>query len=230
LRFELSELKDKYNSAFARALRDYLLLASCGEARHAKEKCEYYSPLFARTERQAVFSYITKYDKDYLIRILKGLFSEDWEGSYGGQAWLSIIEAIEMYKTVPDMVFIDHCIDLEHNNGLCFDKGIIFNLDKEAVMYLLDRKREAEDLHKISCLPYFSFIEKYNNNLLEKERLPLDYDLGYTYKGFPAIEWGDLKPKGKAILPSNSDEDLIDYSNQAVKVSIERPKNDEEED
>jgi hypothetical protein len=206
---EIEYVKEEYDSSFARALRDYFLLASCGEARYAWEKSTHASPLFIKTKaRSKIFSYIIKYDPKYLVNILEELFSKKWKMEYGGEPWLRIIQTVKRYLTIPDPPFIDSCVNLVHHGGIAFDKGIIFKVPKNKEIYeeweeyfqdMLDMKRKAKDFTEVPCYSYFTFLEKYNNNLMKEDQLILD--LGpERYKGFPEIPWGKLRPQGITVV------------------------------
>jgi hypothetical protein len=74
---------------------------------------------------------------------LHRLFSKGfWAGNaYGGVKWGDIINAALLYKKIPDKIFVDHVIDLCHNGGTAFDKGILVQLSGKAnLMVILEMK------------------------------------------------------------------------------------------
>src|SRR3990167_4646165 len=73
--------------------------------------------------------------------------AHQWGGSYGGPKWGKIARAAALYYTLrgAPTVFADHCVDLDHNGGLAFDKGYILknSADRMGYMKMLDAKRHG---------------------------------------------------------------------------------------
>lgn len=149
-----------YQHKLARAIYDYLALICFGEARHAKNKASHYvEGLPTCSERSTQYDRAAQYNPQQFLPVLEELFEvAKWDSGYGGTSWARIARAAQMYGTVPDAVFVDHCVDLSHNNSLCFNKeeADIFTL-RWATGYktMLDRKA--------SWAPT-SFIDEYVNN------------------------------------------------------------------
>lgn len=149
-----------YQKKLARAIYDYLALICFGEARHAKNRASHYvKDLPTCYERSTQYDHASQYNPQQFLPVLEELFEvAKWDSGYGGGSWARIARAAQMYGTVPDAVFVDHCVDLSHNNSLCFNKeeADIFTL-RCATGYktMLDRKA--------SWCPT-SFIDEYVNN------------------------------------------------------------------
>jgi len=149
-----------YQHKLARAIYDYLALICFGEARHAKNRASHYvDGLPTCSERSTQYDRAAQYNPQQFLPVLEELFNiATWESGYGGTSWARIARAAQMYGTVPDAVFIDHCVDLSHNNSLCFNKeeADIFTL-RWAAGYktMLDRKARWAPT---------SFIDEYVNN------------------------------------------------------------------
>lgn len=108
------------------ALRTFIYLwsATLGEARNA---CEQAKDMFVVQlrggHREEAYSQVTYFPPDrHNFDVLEAVFSQPWRASFGGKAWLQIVKAMRMYGTVPDAAFIDHVVDIEHNNGTVFSK------------------------------------------------------------------------------------------------------------
>ena len=108
----------------ALAIRDYLYLTSCGEARHAWEACKWAIPELNRgISRYKTYKLATQYDPTKNIHHIINIFTTTWKiTGYGGKKWLKIAEAVKHYEEWPNTVFIDHAADLQHNNGTVFSK------------------------------------------------------------------------------------------------------------
>ena len=93
----------------------------------------------------------------------------DWDDCFGGEKWYGIARAGLLKGTVGDKVFIDHCVDLSHNNGIYFDKSAgIFRLWKQkSHIECLDFKRICEPQALITG----EFGHRLNRLLLRADRL-----------------------------------------------------------
>lgn len=139
----------EFTKKLAQTLFDYLALAAFGEARRAAYSAVEGTVIadFHRMEsRRYTYIAATQYDPKKFLPILADLFDNSdafTSGScMGGRLWGDIARAAMMYYTHPLDVFIDHVIDLEHNGGLCFNKGILVRVDDEGRYYdMLNRKK-----------------------------------------------------------------------------------------
>lgn len=120
----------------AKAMHDYTATVVAGELRHAGIQSQYGIKDYWRahsTDRNEVFRDAHEYYSATSI-LEAGVWHFDpknnrWTGGYGGAKWQQIAKAGLYYGKLPDAVFIDHCVDLSHNNSVYFDKGAgIFQL------------------------------------------------------------------------------------------------------
>jgi len=131
---------------FARAFRDYIALSCAAEARHGKERADrYWEDWPATGDRSYAWCEARQYDPQGIVRHAEALFAgASWQQGFGGESWARIARAGQLYGRVPDDVFLDHVVDLSHNNGLYLDKGIIFFLPTVArYLQVLDRKQNG---------------------------------------------------------------------------------------
>lgn len=143
LKNDVQAYTSNFNSLFASCIKDYLLLTSCGEARHALNICNKHSVMFKRTARNEVYGYITKYSQDQLTELLKRLFQLNWQDGYGGKKWYDIVAQVENYKKLSPKLYIDQSISIAHNGGYVYDKKVIFSCyDEQVFLDFLTFKRE----------------------------------------------------------------------------------------
>lgn len=151
---EFNEFKSAFVNQFAKAMFDYTVVVCLGEARHAKNRCDYNIAIFEKFPNS--FSrndcYVCPhFEPKNLLLTLTELFEESWNGDrwsdgYGGNAWASITKGALLYYTMPPEVFIDHAVDLSHNNGVFFNKAnhiFLLNSSNTEVESFLDFKRRA---------------------------------------------------------------------------------------
>lgn len=151
---EFNEFKSAFVNQLAKAMFDYMVLVCLGEARHAKNKCDYDIAIFenlpgsfARNDCYAC----PHFEPRNLLLTFAELFEESWTGDrwadgYGGNAWADIAKGALLYYTMSPEVFIDHAVDLSHNNGVFFNKKnyiFVLNSDENDVKTFLDFKRKA---------------------------------------------------------------------------------------
>lgn len=117
---DVNEAFDTLSKTMALRIYVYLWGASLGEAMYASEQCE------EAIEELEAFGYTRTFryfPTEHNVNTVKHIFRQDgWDGSYGGRAWLEIVEGMELYGKITDAAFIDHCVDLEHNGGCVFNK------------------------------------------------------------------------------------------------------------
>ena len=151
------EYKEYFESKVAEMFRDYLALIVLGELRHANE----YSDKGLKFEfvdfnqiinRERCFIERRLFTKESTFRCGMKFFNEfynGWHESYGGEAWYNIAKAGLLYGKESNMVFIDHCFDLEHNGGCIFNKhAFLFDGPNDIVIFL-DLKRNAMNTYRI---------------------------------------------------------------------------------
>jgi len=148
----LNEVKPRFEKNFGRILRDYLWISSLGEARHAGRCIKFYLPDIPQGSRSE--TYIDGYDyppTEYNREQVRSVFEDfGWGGGYGGDAWGSIVRALDLYNdTTPVGIFIDHAADLQHNGGMAFNKNPEFwdwNPGHNQFMSMMNMKAGTDDL------------------------------------------------------------------------------------
>jgi hypothetical protein len=150
-------------------LTGYLAMASCGEFRHAGTHAKPYgvcSNALRLSEgghgrNDVMVKLMTKakesFNDEFPLRVLwtaRECFMDGaWGGSYGGPKWAKIADAVigRLAKWGP-ATFVDHCFDLKHNGGLCFDKmSASVHAKGYALSGILNEKFKAES---VSAMPY----------------------------------------------------------------------------
>jgi hypothetical protein len=116
----------------AAAFRDYCAIECWDELLHARYACEVYYPSALHKSQRLSCT------PESILKATYDIFEKNWEDdeSYGGSSWLEIAKAGLMYNKVPDTVFIDHCVDLSHNDGLFLDKHSIFTNEFNDDLYM----------------------------------------------------------------------------------------------
>lgn len=148
---DFTEFQKRYISQFAAAIYDYTVLVVAAELRHGKRQASRYIKNYYTTSygREDVYRNCACYKAHDILLAGLRLFDPNlvnWEESFGGEKWFYIAKAGLLRGTVSDEVFIDHCVDLSHNNSIYFDKSAgIFRLqDKGLYQEFLDHKRVCE--------------------------------------------------------------------------------------
>lgn len=145
-----------YSSIFEKNLAtiiyDYIVKVVASELRHCRLKSELYIPDFygstqvGELRRNEIWEDCKKYNPSDIIKAGLLLFDEEmncWSEGYGGEAWRQIAKGGEYYQKVSDRIFIDHAVDLSHNNSIFFDKGadILILNDVDRYCYYLNLKK-----------------------------------------------------------------------------------------
>lgn len=193
--------RERYINQLARAIYDYTVLVSATEMRWADEKAEYhYEDWYSArwTDREEVYKKAIEYSDSFLLRASVRIFEINWGDFYGGPKWANIAHAGLLYKKIPDVLFIDHCVDLMHNGSIYFDKDTnIFYFKNQAVYkVMLDDKRDEsfEFFLNIGKISFYmkKFLERLFNitgkNFIDDIAQCHDIDNVLNYK---PIVWGD---------------------------------------
>ena len=166
-----TEFRNLYASKLATAIFDYTVSVAAGEMRPAKTDASVYGKDFPYTGgsgRFDVYVGLDEFEPYSVLAAASRVFSDDidWERGFGGRKWKQIADAGLKRKTLSDVAFIDHCVDLSHNNSVYFDKGAsIFELAyAEEYRNFLDLKRKAapEELFYEIGKPIASFVRRAN--------------------------------------------------------------------
>ena len=102
--------------------------------------------------REQVYSDCFRWSAESILEAGVQLFDPDvvrWSSAYGGKKWWNIAKAGTMRHKLDAVVFIDHCVDLSHNNSVYFDKGAgMFAMltGTSAYKEYLDKKRIIEPI------------------------------------------------------------------------------------
>ncbi|MBI5103119.1 MAG: hypothetical protein HZB33_14990 [Nitrospirae bacterium] len=183
-----------FNGLLAGILFDTLVKMCFGEARHAHERCGIIIPeISGALDRKAAYGIAEKYDPGDSLPKLRDLFLECWLEPYGGAAWAIICETAMKYRSLPDEIFIDHCVDLSHHGGLVFDKlEVGFHVwHKRKYLDILDLKRNGSILNIDGPLPVFRFAESLlqrAHNLGLVDKVP-ELKISERYYYLP-VRWG----------------------------------------
>jgi hypothetical protein len=200
-----------FSNKFARALFDYMALASIGEARNAK-----WIP--AEMMIDGFFSEANRPDRAFVYQALahtvdpiasapalSAVFGSNWrEKGYGGNKWKSIVDAYATYPDrISDIAFIDMAVNKRHNGSLAFDKGIIFRMPggQYSILPFLDFRRECDALELLTVTSNTANFFPITPRLFEllecavRERVipafPTNIKL-VDIKWYPPVKWGDI--------------------------------------
>lgn len=149
---DFSDFRSKYIAKFSAAIFDYTALVVAAELRHGRKKASHYLKAYydSELERGTVYDDCSVYAAKDILAAGISMFNEKcvkWDKGYGGDKWKQIAKAGLMKDKVNDCVFIDHCVDLSHNNSIYFDKGAgIF------VLHSVDQYQTFLDF-KRCCVP-----------------------------------------------------------------------------
>ena len=188
---DIENYKEVYDRNFARAIYDYIVMIVAAEMRHASQYCEAYfrNYKFKRDEysRSDVYGEVdVVYQPQDILRAGVFLFSKDWDSAYGGPKWGQIAKSGTYYGKMKDSIFIDHCVDLSHNNSTFFDKGAgIFTMKTSTDNYqcLLQYKYE------ISGEKFFELYDYKIINPVIRKFIERAYALGLTKFKLPETDW-----------------------------------------
>ena len=125
LQMDVQETFDEMIPNMAKRVFVYLYAACLGEARHSRSNYarERFVPEVLKSHRMDCFANVTRYEPTHQnLNALVLIFSQDWKSGFGGNAWKQIALALLDYGRIPDAAWLDHVVDLEHNNGTAFNK------------------------------------------------------------------------------------------------------------
>lgn len=144
--------RNEYVENLANAIFDYTAIVVAGEMRHAQNCASSYIEEFGYDSdysRSDVYGQCTRWTPESILEAGVKIFDPanvTWKSSFGGKKWGQIARAgLRKRNFNSPSVFIDHCVDLSHNNSVYFDKGAnIFYLHSgEHYKKFLDMKRKA---------------------------------------------------------------------------------------
>ncbi|MCI0526896.1 MAG: hypothetical protein L0Y56_05510 [Nitrospira sp.] len=166
-----------FKENLSRSIRDYLVVASFGEARHASFNADVLSRMRIQwgpsiekvRDRCGQYGRAIAFDPNTVAIICQTIFEFGWHGlpgghggGVGGPRWQGIAEWAMMWKKMPNELFIDHVFDLEHNSGCVFGKPVMFLCDRDFFKRFLDLKAKCPSaLHTIG--QFKSFYKDYRS-------------------------------------------------------------------
>lgn len=145
------EYRDNFYSKLAKLFYDYISCIVLAELRHANYRSNYGFNTFEDfhcMSRNQVFNTYRKFTRKSVLETGEYYFNEfnnPWKDQYGGYNWQMIAKAGLKYGVYPNEVFIDHCFDLEHNNGNIFDKEAYIFFYPSSISDLLNDKRYCDN-------------------------------------------------------------------------------------
>lgn len=224
---DFTAFRDRYITQFASAIFDYTVLVVSAELRHGNQKAsqyikEYYASWQSREE---VYDVSSVYKANDILTAGIRMFDTGlvaWRRGYGGEKWKQIAKAGLMKGKISDCVFIDHCVDLSHNNSIYFDKraGIFFLQDIVQYQEFLDLKRSCEPQTLINEKLGYTFNRLLwrakNLNIIEGKQayglVSPDYDKAESLLfGYHPVKWGGKRldySEGNIITRENLDDKM----------------------
>lgn len=160
---DLLEFREKFNDKLAAIIFDYTVKACAGELRYCEERSMRYLSYYEydeKSSRRKIYREIIGYTPSSILQASLELFNpekNEWDYCFGGKPWYLIAKAATLYKKVPNVIFIDHCVDLTHNGGVYFNKSNdIFHLEISNSEYI-------NILNKKSRMKPIDFIYRHVN-------------------------------------------------------------------
>ncbi len=134
---EVDEFIAVYTHYLARNCFDYLAMACAGESRFWSGWTTH-----KPASRAAAWTKALTYDPRSVVRTAEEVFRRGkWgSGAYGGPRWGLIAHVAGKYFSWPPLVFLDHCVSLQHNGGLAYNKGYILDMPGSGYLDMLDAK------------------------------------------------------------------------------------------
>lgn len=125
LQMDIQDAIDTIIPNMAKRTFVYLYAACFGEARHSRSHLtrDIFITETITRHRNECFADIASFEPTRAnLNALVTCFAQPWKSGYGGNSWKQIAEALLKYGKIPDTAWIDHVVDLEHNNGTAFNK------------------------------------------------------------------------------------------------------------
>lgn len=124
---DLLAYKSKVEPKLASALYDYLVYACLREMRYSNLQSNVRIEKIGDQEfrEDMPMSYLketAKFSDKNILNVAEKVYSGKWKPYFGGEAWLKATRIAKMYGKVPNSIFIDSTVDLQHNTGIILDK------------------------------------------------------------------------------------------------------------
>ena len=252
---QLITFRNAQAALLAKVYFDYIAYICPGEMRHSQGPR--YPNLAKDFSRESIYKQAVKYNPfEYLPRLAETFERGEWGGGYGGKPWALIAKAGCMYKQESDIVFVDHCVDLTHNNGTMLNKPVgIFKVNYKLYRNLLDRKQRGELL--VNLWPKLLVLDTLSELLARAGKLgmlPPAFDwVTVEHYSYAPIEWGTtLFPplaidaslaerfplnwtvtaarKGSITIPLATKDELAPFDEDQVEESDDESDDESEED
>ena len=184
----LNVYNQEFSEKLANSLFSYLSLTALCEARHSLRRSSATLKFFINKSKEnklilelgkdVIYFLGSKFSPKSFLPTLEDIFyTYVWESNFGGVSWGRITTLAKKYYTTSNIIFIDLVAGLIHNNGVAYNKSIIFpnisegTLSGKALKRLLDFKRNKSLVND-------------NPFLMRAEGYEIKYELDYRTFSF----------------------------------------------
>jgi len=206
------QARDELAQGLADALYEYLWLIAWGEARHGRRYITFpgwYYKEIVDDSRGPTYQQAAAFNPKSNLPLLANLFDQtNWDGGYGGKLWKKLVDATMLYHKLPPRIFVDHVIDICHNNGLAFDKSEVgllipfaLDFDTSSMRRFLNFKRDRDILTVRPVIAISNYISYRTYKILRRyfvlhnKKIPrwlsinLDYSLRIDWPTYKTLSW-----------------------------------------
>lgn len=225
IRTRINREYNRLSHELADCFRDYMWMASFGESRHAWGKVNGNSvisidiPHSTDDGREGSMREALNYNPsnpDNVKRLLAVFNDCHWNtSSFGGRNWGKIVDSINFYNRVPCTVYVDYCMDLQHNSGTVFSKSQCYkfiDFDLNGSFYcdmreFLDCKRDSKCIAEDLPIAYAGYVSRTVKNLVREwyDITPSWVCMGYAkvdYHTYKQTQWGNKVLSEKTTTPN----------------------------
>lgn len=184
-----AERRKEFIDSTTRTMFDYLAMICLTECRHSFGTTWNIYGNTNTYSRNAAWTNGVNYNPRQFLKVCEYLFENTkFPGGYGGASWAKIAHCALRYFDLPPITWFDHVVDLAHNGGLAFNKGIFWHCPGNSDLYIkmLDRRKTGSIFDDFDGR-YVDFT----SCIGELRWIP--YCLGFTDKPgpkYPPIDWG----------------------------------------
>lgn len=212
-------LLQDYARNFARHIRDYLFIASLGEACHGSDRCNSHeldlwekSPFSSYpSSRHRVYNEAQHYEVENGTDKLSEVFFGKWSTSgFGGKSWGKCISLNKRYGEISNIMFVDMAINLHHNGGNVFNKPLIF-FNYEYLMAFLDHRRTYE---------FEDNFFRYANKVADLRFLPPILDVLKYYKSISFFKCNVNAGSYEDRRTAYEIQPYCEFGNRRMKVTV----------
>lgn len=213
----------EFVASTARTMFDYLATICMSEARHAIETVwNVYGVNNEMKSRNNAWVMGREYNPRQSLKVCEYVFTHaQFPGGYGGKAWANIAKCAGRYFTLPPKSWFDHVVDLAHNGGLAFNKGVFwFNpANPGSYIKMLDRRKKGsifDDTSNADGYGHQSFVSTHS------EQKWLLYVAGITdEKGpeCPPLKWGTKLVEAKMGVYNAGGDNMDDETGEDLSES-----------